>query len=228
MKNACAATVIVALLATAALADKKVDEAVAKAEEQLQKGKTDEALKTLQKAVSQQPTSAEAHLGLGRIQERIGGAENIEAAATSVAKAVELSPASAPVRAEALVALASLDLLRGTGRDTLAHAQEAVSLQPSPGNLALLARARIRAQDLKGGLEAAERAVQAGASGAAHEARGEALLALRRTDEAVAAFRKALLLRPVFPLARNNLDAAQRQLDLKKSESERQQAPAER
>ena len=57
---------------------------------------------------------------------------------------------------------------------------------------------------------------------------GWSLQQLGRYEEAVAAFRKALLLRPVFPLARNNLDAAQRQLDLKKSERERQRAPAER
>ena len=57
---------------------------------------------------------------------------------------------------------------------------------------------------------------------------GWALQQLARYEEAVAAFRKALLLRPVFPLARNNLDAAERQLDLKKSERERQQVPAGR
>jgi tetratricopeptide (TPR) repeat protein len=46
---------------------------------------------------------------------------------------------------------------------------------------------------------------------------GWTLLQLGRDEEAIAAFRKALLLRPVFPLARNNLDAAQRRIDLKKS-----------
>ncbi|HXJ84527.1 MAG TPA: tetratricopeptide repeat protein [Candidatus Methylomirabilis sp.] len=45
-----------------------------------------------------------------------------------------------------------------------------------------------------------------------------------RYEEAMAAFRKALQLQPVFPLARNNLEVAQRQLDLKKSEKERQPA----
>ena len=47
-------------------------------------------------------------------------------------------------------------------------------------------------------------------------------------EEAIAAYRKALEPRPAFPLARNNVDAAERQLDLKKSERERQQAPAGR
>ena len=46
---------------------------------------------------------------------------------------------------------------------------------------------------------------------------GWALVKSERYEEAIAAFRKALELKPVFPLARNNLDAAQRQLDLKKA-----------
>jgi tetratricopeptide (TPR) repeat protein len=50
---------------------------------------------------------------------------------------------------------------------------------------------------------------------------GWALQQLGRPEEAVTALRKALLLRPVFPLARNNLDAAQRDLDLKNSEKAR-------
>ncbi len=55
---------------------------------------------------------------------------------------------------------------------------------------------------------------------------GWALYQLGRYEEAVEAYRQALLLRPAFLLARNNLAAAQQKLDLKKSEGERQQAPA--
>lgn len=50
---------------------------------------------------------------------------------------------------------------------------------------------------------------------------GWSLQQLGRYEEAIDAYRKALLLRPAFALARNNLDAAQRKLDLKKSEKER-------
>jgi tetratricopeptide (TPR) repeat protein len=57
---------------------------------------------------------------------------------------------------------------------------------------------------------------------------GWSLFQLGRHEEAIAAFRKALQLKPAFPLARNNLDAVQRQLDLKKSERERQPAPTGR
>ena len=54
---------------------------------------------------------------------------------------------------------------------------------------------------------------------------GWALQQLGRPEEAVTALRKALLLRPVLPLARNNLEAAQRELDLKNSEKARPPAP---
>jgi tetratricopeptide (TPR) repeat protein len=57
---------------------------------------------------------------------------------------------------------------------------------------------------------------------------GWSLSQLGRYEEAIAAYRKALLLRPAFSLARNNLEAAQRQLDLKKAEQAKQPAPAGR
>lgn len=57
---------------------------------------------------------------------------------------------------------------------------------------------------------------------------GWALQKLGRYEEAIAAYRKALLLKPAFPLARNNLDAVQRQLDLRKAETQRQSVPGRR
>lgn len=57
---------------------------------------------------------------------------------------------------------------------------------------------------------------------------GWSLSQLGRYEEAIAAYRKALLLRPAFSLARNNLEAVQRQLDLKKAEQAKQPAPAGR
>ena len=57
---------------------------------------------------------------------------------------------------------------------------------------------------------------------------GWSLQQLGRYEEAVTAYRKALELQPAFSLARNNLGAAQRQLDLKKAEQARQPAPAGR
>ena len=64
-------TMAIALLFPAApfaAADQKLDSAVAKAEEQIQKGKPEEALKGIQK-FADGANSAEAFLQLARIQE---------------------------------------------------------------------------------------------------------------------------------------------------------------
>ena len=191
-------------LALPAFADKKLDDAVAKAEEQLQKGKPDEALKTLQKAVQGSP-SVEGWIKLSRFQERLGG---LDEAAKSAAAAV--AAANTPeAKSEALATQSALSLLSGTGKDAVAHAQEAVGAQATPAALAAMARAQVRAQDPVAALQSAEKAVAAGAgSPLAHEAKGDALLALGRKDEAVAAYRKALELDPKWNRARIGLAAA--------------------
>ena len=195
---------LAALLATPALADKRVDDAVARAEDQILKGKPEEALKTMQKLVSQQPT-AEAYIALSRVQLKAAG---VEEAAASVAKAVEVAGAGA-ARADALAALSAMDLLRGTGKDALAHAEQAAQAQASPAALAALARAQARAATANVALESADRAIAAGASSAdAHEAKGEALLAMGKAEDAAAAFRKALELDPKMNVARVRLASA--------------------
>jgi superkiller protein 3 len=207
MKKIGGVLAVAALFTTPALADKRLDDAVARAEDQIQKGRTDEALKTMQKAVSQQPTSPDAYLALGRVQQRVA---SLDDAAASVAKAVELSgTAAGPARAEALAALSAMELLRGPGRDALAHAEQAVQAQSTPAALAALARAQARVQGGTAALQTAERAIAAGANAAeAHEARGEALLALGRADEAATELRKALELDPRMNLARVRLASA--------------------
>ena len=205
MKKIGAALTVVGLLSTPALADKRLDDAVAKAEDQIAKGKPEEALKTMLKAASQQPTSAEAQLALARIQQRVG---SLEDAAATVAKAAQMATAG-PVKADALAALSTMDLLRGTGKDALAHAEQAVQAQATPGALAALARAQARAQGAAAALQTADKAVAAGATSAdAHEARGVALLALGKNDEAAAEFRKALELDPKMNVARVRLASA--------------------
>ena len=180
MKTTGAAAVILTLLAGGpALADKKLDDAVAKAEDQLQKGKPEEALKTIQKLAGTQ--TAEAQLAVGRFLERFG---NYEEAAAALAKGQELA-ASAPASLQAQIraTLAEQALARGPAKTALGHAQEAVKLEATPEHLALLARAQARAYDVAGAVQSADKAVQAGAANAlAHEARGEAMLALGRGD----------------------------------------------
>jgi tetratricopeptide (TPR) repeat protein len=167
------------LAATPALADKKLDDAVLKAESLAEKGKPEEAVKAVQK-VAEQSNTAEAYLALARFQNRLASPEDAQ---TSVTKAVELSASAPPeMRAEALSALSGLDLTRGTGRDALTHAEEAVKAAPaSVSAQAALARAQARVKDGVTALATADKAVQAGpTSGAAHQARGEALLAASR------------------------------------------------
>jgi tetratricopeptide (TPR) repeat protein len=199
------ALAVVLLLTIPALADKKVDEAVAKAEEQLLKGKAEEALKTIQKLAGTQ--SAEAQLAVARLQERLG---NFDEAAAALAKAQELAGAEpGNLKAEIQAALAEEQLARGSAKAALAHAQEAVKLEVTPARLAVLARAQARAYDVAGAAQNAEKAVQAGATNAlAHEARGEAMLALGRGEDAANALRKALELDPKLTRARLGLARA--------------------
>jgi tetratricopeptide (TPR) repeat protein len=196
-----------ALVASPALADKKLDDAVAKAESQIEKGKPEEALKGIQKA-AEQSNSAEGYLALARFQNRLASPDEAQA---SLTKAVELSKAaSADVQAEALAALSAMDLTYSTGRDALTHAEAAAKAAPNSASaLAALARAQARTKDGVTALATADRAVQAGAtSGMAHVARGEALLAMGRAKDAEAAFRKALEVEPKNTLARVKLATA--------------------
>jgi tetratricopeptide (TPR) repeat protein len=182
--------VAVLLIALPALAaDRRVDEAYARAEQQIERGRVDEALKTMQKVVGQVP-GPESQAALARIQERAG---RLDEAMASAAKAVQLaSGAPADARAAALSTAAALELKRGSGADALTHAQEAAQLQPNADTLALLARAQARTRQGQAAVGTADRAVQAGAtSAAAHAARAEALLAAGRAADAEAAARKA-------------------------------------
>ncbi|HEV7500529.1 MAG TPA: tetratricopeptide repeat protein, partial [Vicinamibacteria bacterium] len=180
---------------------------MAKADSLADKGKPDDALKTVQKA-AEQANTPEAYLALARFQQRLASPEDAQ---TSVTKAVELSASATPdVKAEALAALSGLDLTRGTGRDALSHADDAVKAAPANGNaLAAQARAQARVKDGPTALATADKAVQAAPTNAlAHEARGEALLAMGRAKDAEAAFRKALEVDPKLTLARTKLATA--------------------
>src|SRR5262245_16544518 len=144
MKRMLIALAALAIAVPGGAADKKVEEAVAKAEGQIAKGRTEEAEKTMEKLVLQVPT-AEAHAARARIQLKAG---NVEGAAASAAEAVKQSASAPPeMKADALSTLAQLDLERGSGKDALAHADEAVKVAPTAANLAVLARAQARTGD---------------------------------------------------------------------------------
>jgi tetratricopeptide (TPR) repeat protein len=200
-KMLCVAAAVLAALPAGA-ADKKVDEAVAKAASHIAKGRAEEAEKLMDKLTQQLPT-AEAWAARARVQLGLG---NVEGAATSAAEGARLATSTtADAKADAFSTLATLDLERGSGADAVTHAQQAVAASATATTLAVLARAQARVGD-SAALDTANEAVAAGAqSAAAHEALGEAALSLQRGEPAAAAFRKALELEPRRASARAGL-----------------------
>jgi len=185
---------LVSLAALPAWADKKLDQAVAKAEAQLAKGKEAEAVKILQKAVAQAPRDPEAPLALMTLFTRLGRRDEAAAAlATAGERAGNASPA---VRARVRTIQSAVALREGTAGEAFAFAQEAVEASAGPESLAALARAEARL-GLAAARETAERAARAAPDSApVHVARGDALLAARLDAEAEAEYRRAVELEP--------------------------------
>lgn len=181
-------------VALPAWADKRLDEAVAKAEAQLAKGKEGEAVKILEKAASHAPRDPEAQLARARMLSKVG---RLDEAAAAFGKAGELaSAAPAGVRARVLASRSSFALRAGTADEALALARQAVEAEAGAEGLGALARAQARLGD-PAARETAERATQAApASAAAHVARGDALLAAQLAKDAEAAYRRALEVEP--------------------------------
>ncbi len=208
MKKVAASLIVVGFLAVPVHADQDaVAKAGAKAEEQFQKGKPEDALKTLQKVVEQNPTSPEAYRLLGDMQARTGGVDD---AAKTLAKGAELS-GSGPGRAGVLASLADLQLRAGSSKDALKNAQEAQKVEgatPSATTLAVLARAQARLGD-PAAPETIAKALQAGGKNpAVLEANGYVLLSQNKAAEAVQAFRDALAADPKRTRARVGLATA--------------------
>ncbi len=203
MKRVLAALAAVAFLAAPAAAQSKLDQAIAKADEQLAKGKPDDAVKTLTKAAAE--AGAEGQVALGRLQERVG---NLDAAAAAYDQAK--ASASGPARADILAAVANFTLRRGKAADALAIAKRAVEAGATPAALAAMARAQVRTEDAPGALATADKAVAAGSGSAiAHIARGEALIAMGKNAEAEAELRQAVQIDPKSALAYSRLARAQ-------------------
>jgi tetratricopeptide (TPR) repeat protein len=186
-----------ALVLCAALpagADKRLDEAVAKAEQQLARGKADEAVKILQKAAEQARRDPEGQLALARLLTKLG---RLDEAGTALARAGELASAvPAAARARVLQDRSAFALRAGTVRDALDLARAAVEAAAGAESLAALARAQARAGD-PAARDTASRAVDAGPSSvAAHVARGEALREAWLGKDSEAACRRALDLEP--------------------------------
>jgi tetratricopeptide (TPR) repeat protein len=188
------AALVVAGVAAPARADKKLDEAVTKAEAQLAKGKQDEAVKILQKAAAQAPREPEPLLVLAQVLARLG---KLDEAAASFAKAGELSASASPaVRARVLTARSSMALRMGGAGEALALAQQAVQADGGASSLSALARAQARL-GLPAARDTAEKAVKSGtSSAAAHVARGDVLIAAHLGREAEGAYKRASEIEP--------------------------------
>jgi tetratricopeptide (TPR) repeat protein len=203
MKRVLAALAVVAFLAAPAAAQSKLDQAIAKADEQLVKGKPEDAVKTLTKAAAE--AGAEGQIALARLHERIG---DIEAAARVYEQAK--GSATGAARADALAAVANFTLRRGKATDALAIAKQAVEAGATPASLAAMARAQVRTEDAVGALATADKAVAAGSGSAiAQIARGEALIAMGKSADAEAALRQAIQIDPKSALAYSRLARAQ-------------------
>ena len=184
---------LVLCAAPRAWADKRLDDAVKKAEAQLAKGKPAEAIKILQKEVSRAPRDPEWPLALAKLYLRLGQRDE---AGQSLARAGELAAAApAPVRARVRVSQSSFALRAGGARDALTFARQAVEAQAGPEPLAVLARAEARLGETVAARETAERAARAAPDSALVQlARGDALRSAWLNEDAAAAYRRALQL----------------------------------
>lgn len=181
MKKVLAAFVVIAFASVnEGRADQKVDEAVAKAQQSIAKGKPEEAEKNILKLING-GALPEAYVAAARIQEQVG---NVDGAAATLAK----GPAGNP---DILAAQAMLTLRSGSSKTAVAKAEEAVKAGSTPATLAALAQAQARLGD-PNALATADKAVAAGATSGANEARGAALLSAGKAADAVAAYRKAV------------------------------------
>lgn len=197
----------VVLAAQPVLADKRLDDAVRKADAQLAKGKQAEAVKILQKEASRSPRDPEPPLALARMYLRLG---QLELAAPALAKAGKLAGAApAAVRSRVRVSQSTFALRAGGALDAESLARDAVAASATPESLAALARAQARLGQTLAARETAERAAQASPDNAAVQlARGDAQLSARLAEAAVAAYRRAVTLDPGSAAAGSGLALA--------------------
>jgi len=183
---------ILVIGAATAFADKKFDDAVAKADEQLRKGKQEDALKTVEKLVEQNP-GPEAQLVLSRLHDRLG---DLDAAGQALDSALAAA-APGEQRAMLLAARSAFDLRVSSGQIALGHAEEAVQLAENADTLAARARARVRVGDYPAAQADAEKALKMDAQNRTGQiALGEALMGLGRPADAVEVLQKAVSTAP--------------------------------
>ncbi len=193
-------------LAPAVRADKRLDQAVAKAEAQLAKGRQEDAVEILRKAAAKSARDPLASLALAGMLARVGRLG--EVAPALVEAGARATGAPPQVRARVLAARSAFALRAGTTQEALSFARQAVAAETGAPGLAALARALARRGDPEAST-AAERAVALEPDSAPVQlARGDALLAARLGAEAEAAYRRALELEPSSATAETGLALA--------------------
>lgn len=177
-----------------------------------ERGRLAEARAHFEAARRLAPAVAEHHMNLGRLAIAEG---SLDEAVRHLAEAARLDPGAANARSNLGVAR----LRQGRLDEAVSSLEEALRLAPAhPEATASLAAARqqqgvalARAGRLEDALDRFRQATRLAPDDPdAHYNLGTTLLALRRPAEAVAPLEAALRLRPGFPQARANLDAARR------------------
>jgi tetratricopeptide (TPR) repeat protein len=206
MRLALTLAALFSLAALPARADKRLDEAVAKAEAQLAKGKEADAIKILEKEVSRAKGDPEPPLALATMLLRLGRLDEASAALHTAGERAKNAPPAA--RARVLTSQSAFALRWGLADEALAFGRQAVEASAGPESLAALARAEARL-GVAAARETAERAVAAAPdSAAAQTARGDALLAACLAGEAAAAYQRAVEVDPRSVAARTGLALA--------------------
>jgi hypothetical protein len=189
-----------------AVADKKLDEAVAKAEAQLAKGKDDEAGQDPPEGGGAGLARPEAPLALASLWHGSGGWTT--RASPSPGRASSAQPRRRPCARACSRRARPSSCARARPATRFTLAKQSVDARAGADELAALARAQARLGD-PAARATADKAVQAAATSApAQLARGDALLAARLAKDAEAAYQRALELSPKWAPAGTGLALA--------------------
>jgi tetratricopeptide (TPR) repeat protein len=181
-----------------------VDGALVQAELFIDSGKPESAAKVLEAAAKTRPDRADVQVKLAAALALSG---QLPRARDAYARAVALDPADAVARSQLSSTLLDLGDLDGAARE----AAGALALLPELTHARVVAASvKLRKGDPRAALADLDPLVaEHPVSLLAHVTRGDALLALRRAPEAVAAYGAALRIRPGLPYAVSRLAEAQ-------------------
>jgi predicted O-linked N-acetylglucosamine transferase (SPINDLY family) len=169
----------------------------------LQRGKVEQAIEWIGRAIAAEPNVAEYHSNLAEAYRRVG---RLEEALASARRAVKLAPNFAAAHSN----LGNVLLDMGRLKESVAASRRAIALRgdfaEAHGHLGDALRRQGRLDDAIGALRQAVR-LQPG-DPHVHNNLGNALIDRGKLDEAIAAYRQAIALKPDLPEPHNNLGCA--------------------